>query len=165
MSESCTGDGPIERTLWPKEMPAMRGPQRAQGFHRPSGRRTYSPRMFSVCVDARGRRWAAWHATEGALEVIRVFSPEARPEPEAICELGLHFEPTVCANADGGLWCVWSKRVEDRWQLVARLRGNDWGPPLVVPTENDFVFHTTNASMHQDACGQPTPPGTTESRQ
>ncbi len=125
--------------------------QRTQDSHEPGGRRTYSPRLFSVCVDARGRRWAAWQATEGALEVIRVLSPEVCPATEVLSAPGLHFEPILAATPDGDLWCAWSSRVGGQWRLVARCREDDWSAPVPAPADSEFVFHIAGTC---DAAGR-----------
>jgi len=128
----------------------MTSSSRERDFHQPSGRPTYSPRLFSACRDAASRSWAAWHATEGPLEVIRVLSPEACPQSEVICRPGLNFEPALIATPDGTLWCVWVSRHEGKWQLVARVRDDQWGEPTILPTDQEFVFHVTGCA---DAAG------------
>lgn len=111
-------------------------------FHRPTPRASYSPRRFCVCRDATGSPWAAWHATENGQERIRVFSPSQAPETETVSDLGLHFEPDLAGGPDGGVWCVWSRRRDGRWHAVARHRGEQWGPEIVMPSDSDeFVFH------------------------
>lgn len=122
----------------------MNGSKRSSDFHQPTGRPTYSPRSFSVCRDSHGRRWAAWHATEGSAEMIRVLSPEVCPDPEAVSEPGLHFEPTLAATPNGGVWCAWSSRLASQWQPVARLYDKGWGQAVLAPTTQDFAFHVAS---------------------
>ncbi len=110
-------------------------------FHRPTPRTSYSPRGFSVCRDGLGHPWAAWHATEGGQECIRVFSPDVAPDTEALSGPGMHFEPSIAADPGGGLWCVWSHRRGDRWVALARLKEEQWGPEIEMPCDDDFVFH------------------------
>ncbi len=124
----------------------MSGNKSSSDFHQPTGRLTYSPRLFSVCLDAHGQRWAAWHATEGRVEVIRVISPEVCPESARISEPGLHFEPTLAAAPNGGVWCVWSSRFDGQWRLAARLHDKGWEEAIAVPTAEDFAFHAASVS-------------------
>ena len=123
----------------------MRDSRKQDTFHRPQGRLTYSPRICAACKDAREQYWAAWHATEGPLEAIRVMSPQVCPDAETISAHGLNFEPALAAAPDGGVWCVWSQRGTRTWGLVARKRDDKWSQPIQVPTSADFAFHAAAA--------------------
>ena len=111
-------------------------------FHRPTPRESYSPRSFSVCRDAAGHPWAAWHATEGGHECIRVLSSDAAGRSEALSTPGLRFEPALAADSAGGVWCAWSQRDGACWRVVARYRDEQWGPEICMPAgEDEFAFH------------------------
>ncbi|HCU35489.1 MAG TPA: hypothetical protein DGT21_08525 [Armatimonadetes bacterium] len=115
---------------------------RPSDFHRPTPRESYSPRSFSVCRDAGGRPWAAWHATEDGRECIRVLASDAGGRSEALTAPGLHFEPDLAADPAGGVWCAWSQRDGACWRVVARHRDGEWGPEVWMPAgEDEFAFH------------------------
>ncbi len=118
-------------------------------FHSVGKGAPYSPRHFAVSRDSRGPRWAAWHSNEGDLEAIRVYSPQVCPETEIISPTGLCFEPTLVAGPDGAIWCAWSQRREERWEIVARRYDGEWSPPVTVPTEKTFAFHVAGSCDHQ----------------
>jgi len=95
-------------------------------FHCVSDGAPYSPRQFAVSRDSQGH-----------------------PETQIISPVGLCFEPALIAEPDGAIWCAWSQRRAERWQIVARRYDEEWSPPLVLPTEKAFAFHVAGSCDSQ----------------
>lgn len=100
----------------------------------------------SMAVAADGTAWMVWHAYDKGCDRIlsRYIDAKGNAGPvQTVSQKGrVHGPPTLAFADEHTLWIVWSAKVNDLWQVLARCRSADgWGDTIVVSAKtHDAIY-------------------------
>ncbi len=106
----------------------------------------------STAVAADGTTWIAWHAYHGGNDRVLLrridVKGNAGPIQTVSREGRVHGPPILVRMAEGSLWVVWSAKVGEHWQVLARCRSADaWGDAVAVSNGTTDAIYPSAASV------------------
>ncbi len=115
---------------------------------------TYDSHPSAVVLED-GTTWIAWHAYRQDKDQVlaRWIDVEGNQGPlHVVSGQGkVHGPPTVAALASDSIWVVWTAKIRDRWQVLARnLSGDEWSTIVTLSDADTDAIYPATATVGDD---------------